>query len=691
MDKFKLVRSNFDKDNVVSYGNMFLIGNGHLGYRGTLEEFNKSEMVGLNVVGLYDRYKKLWRESINMPNPFKVILSNDSYLYSVLENKPIEHSQSLDLKHAVFSRHTEYEEIIIDSERFIPITKQNLLLFKYTITAKCDTKFHVSLGTDDDIYEINGPHFKSKKILHRGRKIEFRGKTNEQKNVSEVNQYYFNNQDFEYDNGMFDFDVELKQNETYEIICYSTILENENDEAQNYTLAQYKKIKDLHFKDLESRWDKAYIEIGGNDEVQFYSNYSIYHLLILGNENYETSIPARGVSGEVYKGAIFWDSEIFLVPFFTLTNPKIARSLLKYRINTLSGAMAKAREFGYDGAFYAWESQDTGLEACSKYNVTDPETGNPIRTYFNEKQIHICADIVYAFSNYVEITKDYSILEEGGLDVMIQVSKFFISYAKLVMGKYRFIDCIGPDEYHERVDDEAFTSYMAKFAINECIKHLDEGLQKESFKEFVDHLFVPLPNESKLIEQFRGYFKKEDVDVDTVRSRLVHENDYWGSKNGVATPTRVIKQADVIALLVLLNKEFDKETMKANFDFYYPYTEHGSSLSSSMYSIVASIIGYTDKAYDMFIKSASIDLSKDQKMWAGGIYIGGTHPASNAGSYLSIIFGFAGLRFNEDSFTLSPNLPDDIESLKFKFIFNNKVQNVCINKDNSYSIKEENL
>ena len=691
MDKFKLVRSNYNKDNIIPFGNMFLIGNGHLGYRGTLEEYTKNEMVSLNVVGVYDRYKKLWRESINMPNPFKVLLSKGDYNYSVLENSPISHYQQLDIKHAVFSRHTEFEDIIIDTERFIPITNQNLLLFKYIITAKNDVNLKVNLGTDDDIYEINGPHFKSKKFLHRGRKIEFRGKTNESRTLSEVNQYFFDSKDFEYEDGMFIFDIELKAFQKYEITCFSTILEHESDEANAYTISQYKRIKDEHFKDLESRWDKSYIEIGGNVEAQFYSNYSIYHLLILGNENYETSIPARGVSGQVYKGAIFWDSEIFLVPFYTLTNPKVARCLLKYRINTLSGAMAKAREFGYDGAFYAWESQDTGLEACSKYNVTDPETNKPIRTYFNEKQIHISADIVYAFSNYVEITKDYSILEEGGLDVMIQVAKFFISYSKLIMGKYRLIDTIGPDEYHERVDDEAFTCYMAKYAINECIKYLDDEHLKDYFKGYVDHIYVPTPNEDNIIEQFRGYFKKEDVSIDEVKSRLVHENDYWGSKNGVATPTRIIKQADVIALLVLLNKDFTNEIMKANFDFYYPYTEHGSSLSSSMYSIVASMIGYTDKAYEMFIKSASIDLSSEQKLWAGGIYIGGTHPASNAGSYLSIVFGFAGLRFNDGKFSLNPSLPNDIESLKFKFIFNNKVQNVCINKDNSYTVEEENL
>ena len=124
----------------------------------------------------------------------------------------------------------------------------------------------------------------------------------------------------------------------------------------------------------------------------------------MGNKNYCTSIPARGVSGQTYKGAIFWDTEIFLEPFYNMVDPEISRNLILYRINTLEGAKKKAQEFGYEGAFYAWESQDTGLEACSKYNVTDPLTNKPIRTYFNEKQIHISADIVYSIEQYIKMT-----------------------------------------------------------------------------------------------------------------------------------------------------------------------------------------------------------------------------------------------------------------------------------------------
>ena len=209
----KLEKTGFEKENIINYGNMFLVGNGHLGYRGTYEEYSKDEMVSLNVVGVYDRYKKLWRESINMPNPFMVTVSSDDKSFSILDNEPVYNYQSLDLEHALFYRKTAYKEITIESERFIPFLDQNLILFKYSITANQDLNLNIKLGTDDNIYEINGPHFRSKKFLHRGKKIEFRGKTNELKNVSEINQYLFNSKEIEYYNGLFLFDIDLKENE----------------------------------------------------------------------------------------------------------------------------------------------------------------------------------------------------------------------------------------------------------------------------------------------------------------------------------------------------------------------------------------------------------------------------------------------------------------------------------------------
>lgn len=673
------------RDDIISFGNMFLIGNGHLGYRGTLEEYSKEEMVALNVVGEYDKYGDKWRESINMPNPFKVNLYLDNKEITCIDNYQ-NTTFNLDIKKGIFKRSSYYNEVKINSERFIPFGDQNIILFKYTITPLIENiVIKVKFGLDLDIYDINGPHFKTKEIYKSKDEVFFKGITNEEKIYYESVKYLVTNSEFESNDDGY-FTLNTKES----IIIYAIAKISGKIEKLKLSKNLYSKYKSSHFKVMNDKWDISRIELKGKKLDQFYIDYSIYHLLILGNECYNHSIPARGVSGQTYKGAVFWDTEIFLLPFYTLTNPLISKRLLEYRIKTLPGAIKKAKEFGYDGAFYAWESQDTGLEACSKYNVTDPITGSPIRTYFNEKQIHISSDIAYAFINYIEITSDYSILNEGALDVLKEIIKFNMSYARKVNGKYHLCDVIGPDEYHERIDDNAFTTYMAYFTglkIKELLLKYDNDVSLiNKIDNFLNNLYLPVCDNNNIIEQFSGYNNLEDTTVEVVRSRLRHEKDYWGGKYGVATPTKVIKQADVVTLLVLEENKFNSDILKANFDYYYKYTEHGSSLSSSMYSILASKIGYTDIAYKMFIKSASIDLGLNQKMYAGGIYIGGTHPASNAGAYLSVVYGMAGLRFNDNGFSLNPHLPKEIKGLSFKLNYKNKIYKISIDESNNYII-----
>lgn len=686
---FNLRKYGYNAKNNISFGNMFLIGDGHLGYRGTLEEFSKEQMVGLNIVGIYDKYLDKWRESINMPNPFFVRIEN----YDIFNCTNINHYIDLDIKHAIFKRNTEFKELIISSERFVSQTIKNTILFKYTIEAREDINTSITFGMDLNIYEINGPHFKNYSIVREDNNILFKGVTNENQELYEEASYLFpsNFEEVNYSKGLFTFKLKLNKNEKLDIYCISKISENNKEKMIKLNPELYDKYKEEHCLNFENKWDNSDVIIKGNEEAQFAIRYSIYHLLILGNENYTTSIPARGVSGQTYKGAIFWDTEIFLLPFFTLTNPLIAKKLLEYRINTLDGALDKAKEYGYNGAFYAWESQEKGQDGCSKYNVTDPITNEPIRTYFNEKQIHISFDIAYALFQYLKITMDESILTEECFRMLIEIANFAISYSKKIDGKYHLLDVIGPDEYHERVDDNAFTNYLVNYTMTETIKLLEKHNKDEAliikFKDFVDNLYLPSVNDKGLIEQFTNYYNLEDTTVEIVRSRLRHPQDYWGTENGVAYPTRIIKQADVITLLVLLGDQFDINIKKSNFDFYFPYTEHGSSLSSSMYSIIAGELDYNEITYEMFMKSATIDLGIEQKLFAGGIYIGGTHPASNGGAYLSLLFGMVGLKFEGDSISLNPHLPEKIKGIEFNIIYRNNKYLIKVFEDNTYRLE----
>ncbi len=690
-----LTKNGFNQKDIVSFGNMFLLANGRYGYRGTLEEFDKTDMVGLNVLGLYDRYQDKWRESINLPNPLHYIPCFNGKEYKIDENNYINHHLKLDIFKATLSRYSEYDNLIISSKRFLSSVNKNLLVHRYILKAKEDGQYKIFFNVDTDIYEINGPHFRKKELKYDNGFFIFTGKTNEGKIVKTYTKYVSNETIIINKNQCY-VSKRLQKGHEICVFTYSYIALGDEDavnEINNAIVTGFEELEMEHSLNFEKKWETARVEID-DEEAQFELDYSLYHLLILEDKESYHSIPARGLSGQTYKGAVFWDTEAFILPFFTLSNPSFARNLLMYRINTLKGAKKKARSFNYQGAFYAWESQDDGTEQCSKYNVTDPITNEPLRTYFDEKQIHISADIVIAFDRYINFTGDYSILLDGGINVIYECVKFYISRATFRNNQYHFDDVMGPDEYHDGVNDNAFTNYSIYQSMNILIKYyqytntIKNPISLKKIKKFKDLIYLPKPNKKGIIEQFDGYFKMKDIHPEEVKNMRKNDKEYLGF---IASKTKTIKQADVISLLVMLPElGFDKY-FKANYDYYLPYTEHGSSLSSSMYSIMASKIDDNDVSYRLFRKSSGIDLGTDQKMYAGGIYIGGTHPASNAGAYLSVIFGFLGMRLNDDKISFDIHLPKQIKNIKFKFYLKGRLYRAYIKDDTLVYEEDDNL
>lgn len=179
---------------------------------------------------------------------------------------------------------------------------------------------------------------------------------------------------------------------------------------------------------------------------------------------------------------------------------------------------------------------------------------------------------------------------------------------------------------------------------------------------------MPQPDEKGLIEQFDGYMKMEDIYPQELKKRELKENEYWGC-HGLASTTRVLKQADVIMMLNVFRNEYSREVKQSNWDFYEPYTEHGSSLSACAYAIVAAEIGYTDWAYKYFMKTATVDLTGNTKQYLGSLYIGGTHPAANGGSWNTAVFGFGGVSHEDDTIDISPRLPKHWNKLQFKLLW----------------------
>lgn len=718
-----LKESDFHKSHIEMNGNRFLIGNGYMGYRGTLEEYTKEHLTACNLAGVFDKVGDCWREPVNAPNAFYLTVSHNNVKLDVFSEQLLEHEQCLDISYALHSRNSTFQlkdgnKVTIKCERFLSIDNIHLGCAKITISCSQDCTLELNTGIDGDVWDLNGPHLKQPEKSIKDHCLIMTGLTSECGHriaVSESILAPVECSDIvtsEYT--IFrKYVLNAKAGIDYTFVKYIAVVTS-LDSPQDPVEVSLEMVKQSYEKGYNSlltahkalwnqRWADSDVIINGDEDAQFALRYSIYHLLAIApSHSDKISIPARGLSGQVYKGAAFWDTEIFMNPFFNLTQPMIARNLVRYRINTLDGARRKAREYGYRGAFYAWESQETGDDACTDYAFTDVFSGRPMRTYFRDKQIHISADVAYAIWQYYLSTGDESILLEGGAETILECARFFFSYSyySKERNRYEMLDVVGPDEYHDRVNNNAFTNRMVKLTLETAIKVIDllKNKYPEHYVKLFDKinyyhdynninemkklLYVPEPSTSQnLIAQFDGYFKLKDETLSELKSKIKISNEYLGGCSGLATHTQIIKQADVIMMLNLFKSSYPTDIKKANWEYYEPRTEHGSSLSSCVYALVAADTGNPDWAYKYFMKSASIDLTGGSKQYVGGLYIGGTHPAANSGAWMAVVLGFGGITITGEAITINPALPRHWDFLAFNIIW--KKQKFKIEMDKS--------
>ncbi len=692
-------------------GNKLLTGNGFLGYRGTLEEYTKDQKTATIVSGLYDKVGDQWREPVNLPNGCFVQVIYQGEALHALTGKVVEHSQGVDLAQAIHERQTIFESIDgtrinVRSRRFVSLARPALICMEYTVQANHDCVIGLRTGIDGDVWDLNGPHLREIASAEQNGIISLSALTHESAvplAVSESVAFSGQTQSLLQGGRTIYREIQVpvsakRSGILHKFVAHAIGLESADplEESRSICLAAaqlgFDKLLEEHCARWAERWADCDIQIDGDAPAQQALRFSMYHLLSIAPTNTEkASIPARGLSGQVYKGGIFWDTEIFMLPFFVHTLPALARNLLLYRYHTLGGARRKAREYGYRGAFYAWESQDSGDDACTLFNVTDVFTNRPMRTYFRDKQVHISADMAYAFWQYFAITGDETIWRDGGAEVVFECARFFLSAAYYNPDKrrYEILDVTGPDEYHERVHNNAFTNLMVAHTFDVCLR-VAADLQArfpEKYAELLDALdfapdlalltelarsmYLPDPEASAapVIPQFDGYFNLDDVPLKTLLERKLHPHEYLGGGNGLATTTQIIKQADVVLALYLFSDKFSLRTKAANWEYYEPRTEHGSSLSACSYSLIAAQIGKVDWAYKYFMKTATIDLTGEGKQYVGTLYIGGTHPAANGGAWMSAVFGLCGIHCAAETLFINPRLPSHWKQVSLPIVF----------------------
>lgn len=434
---------------------------------------------------------------------------------------------------------------------------------------------------------------------------------------------------------------------------------------------------EAHIAAWEARWRDADITLDGDEFLQRALRFSAYHLISAANpEDEHTSIGARALTGESYKGHVFWDTEIYMVPFYILTHPESARALLLYRHHTLPAARAKAKQAEYGGAMYPWESADTGEETTPTF-VIDPG-GHVIPIRNGEMENHITADVAYAVWQYWSWSGDDEFLRQAGAEILLETARYWASRGQLEDdGHFHIRHVIGPDEYHEDVDDSAYTNLLASWNLNRGVEAAQIFSQRwpetwgllakrlritdkelASWSRYAARMYTGFDSQTKIIEQHRGFFGLDAINLAAYEPRNAAMDVILGHAR--IQQTNVVKQADVVMATYLLWDQFSAEVRAANFRYYEPLTGHGSSLSPSIHALMAARLGDLPLAEKYLLQAAEIDLGNNMGNAAGGV-----HAAAVGGLWQAMIFGFGGLHVSPDALQFAPRMLPHWRRLSF--------------------------
>lgn len=421
--------------------------------------------------------------------------------------------------------------------------------------------------------------------------------------------------------------------------------------ANHFETHSYEALKKQQIDIFKAFWESSDIEINGDDVLQKGIRVNLFHLFNSAGRDGKTNFGAKGLTGEGYEGHYFWDTEMYLLPFFIHTQPELAKQLLTYRIHILPGAQARAAELDFKGALYPWRT------------ISGQETS----AYFpaGTGQVHINADIAHAFRLYHKVTGDDAFMERAK-SVIYETANFWLSYGFFSKRGFEIHEVTGPDEYTALVNNNYYTNKMAqqnlKYAAELAQQFGDKDEKSKLWAEAAQKMYFVPVNEAGITPQDESFLTKEVWHFeDTPSENYPLLLNYHPMK---IYKHQVLKQADTLLGHMIFAGETKREQMGRDFDYYEPMTTHDSSLSRAVYGVVASHLGRHDLAYEFFKDAATMDLTDLQGNASHGI-----HAANMGGSWLGLIYGFAGLHLTADGFAVKNNLPKEIKGLRFKIKF----------------------
>ena len=426
--------------------------------------------------------------------------------------------------------------------------------------------------------------------------------------------------------------------------------------------AGFERLLREHREAWAKRWQEADVVIEGDPELQRDVRFALFHLMASVGDTDEAAVGARGLSGSAYRGHVFWDSDVFVLPFLAATHPAAARAMLEYRVRRLPAARELARTLGRSGARFPWESAGEGSDVTPESARLATGELVPIRT--GELEEHIVGDVAWAAASYLAWTGDDEFAAGPGRDLFVETARYWASRVRKSGGRAHIYGVIGPDEYHEPVDDNAFTNVLARWNLRQAaaLDGVDED-ERAAWLGTAEALVDGYDRASGLYEQFAGFFELEPLIIEEIASRRPIAADLLLGAERTAG-AQVLKQADVLMLHHLLPDEVAPGSLAPNLDFYEPRTAHGSSLSPAINASVLARDGRYRQALEALRIAARMDLDDLTGTTAGGL-----HLATMGGLWQALVIGFGGIRPRGEALCVDPRLPTEWNALEFALRF----------------------
>lgn len=738
LDEWKIIEEGLNPHYNKISESVFSLGNGRMGQRATFEEDYSGEThQGSYVAGVYypdktrvgwwkNGYPEYFAKVLNAPSWIEIKISIEGQTLDLAQCKVENFVRVLDMKSGLLHRTfiatlQDGKRLAVDSKRFCSMADGEIGAIRYQVTPlnfSGDITIRLSVDADvvnkdsnydekfwDEIYKdaTTGSAIVTaqtrKTFFHVTTAMAYTMESGGKKAVAKVTT---NTREKYADNVV---QTEIKQDVPLVIYKYAAILSSENHVkekmVENATAklnealqAGFDKLYAAHAKVWEHKWEECDITIDGDVAAQQGIRFNIFQLTqTYTGEDERLNIGPKGFTGEKYGGSTYWDTEAYCLPFFLSTaEEKVARNLLIYRYKHLPKAIENASKLGFKNgaAFYPFVTMN-GEECHNEWEITFEE-------------IHRTSAMAYAIRDYIEYTGDSHYFTEYGLEVLIGIARFWAQRVNWSSekNKYVILGVTGPNEYENNVNNNWYTNYLgawtlrfAQQAVDYVKQHdpvryaeivakttFDEKVETVEWKNISDNMYYPFDSKRNVILQQDGFLDKELIRVCDLRPEDRPLNQKWSWDRILRSC--FIKQADVLQGIFLFEDDFDLDTMRRNFDFYEPMTVHESSLSPCVHVILASKLGYKEQAYKFYLRTARLDLDDYNNDTEEGCHI-----TSMAGTWMSVVKGFGGMRVRNGQLHFSPFIPDQWKSYSFRIEFRERVLKVKVSNEKVETILEQ--